>query len=48
MAKSRQQYSMQTLDQHLTTLYQAGTISLETALSAATNPSDFQRALDFE
>jgi twitching motility protein PilT len=48
MAKSRIQYQMQTMDQCLTTLYQAGTITLETALAAATNASDFQRALEFE
>ena len=48
IAKSRVQYQMQTMDQHLTELFKAGTISLETAISAATNASDFQRALDFD
>ena len=48
IAKSRQQYQMQTMDQCLSQLYQAGTITLETALAAATNASDFQRDLDFE
>jgi twitching motility protein PilT len=48
IAKSRIQYSMQTMDQHLTELYHAGKIALEVALSAASNPSDFQRALQFE
>ena len=48
MAKSREQYQMQTLDQHLTDLYNSGTITLETAMEAATNPADFQRALHFE
>ena len=45
--KSRDQYGMQSFDQHLTDLYRAGTVSLEVALSAATNPSDFERALNF-
>ena len=48
MAKSREQYQMQTMDQHLTDLYKAGTISLEIAMEAATNPGDFERALMFE
>jgi twitching motility protein PilT len=48
IAKSRMQYQMQTMDQHLTELFRAGTISLEIALNAATNPSDFQRALEFD
>jgi len=39
---------MQTFDQHLTDLYRAGTISLETAKSAATSASDFERNLQFE
>ena len=44
----RSQYGMQDFDQHLKELYEAGTIALETAMSAATSPSDFQRALTFE
>ena len=48
IAKSRQQYSMQTMDQHLTEMHHAGVITLETAMAAASNASDFQRALDFE
>ena len=44
----RSQYGMQAFDQHLKELYEAGTISLETAMGAATSPSDFQRALTFE
>ncbi len=48
MAKSREQYQMQTMDQHLTELYKTGTISLEVAMEAATNPADFERALMFE
>ena len=46
--KGRQQYGMQSFDQHLTDLYKAGTITLQTAIHAATNPSDFERALNFE
>jgi twitching motility protein PilT len=37
----------QTFDMHLTTLYRAGTISLEAARAAATNAADFERALNF-
>jgi len=48
IAKSRMQYNMQTMDQHLTELYKAGTITFEVAIAAATNASDFQRALDFD
>ena len=44
----RSQYGMQAFDQHLKELYDAGTISLEVAMSAATSPSDFQRALTYE
>ena len=36
------------MDQHLSDLYNEGTISLEQAMEAATNPADFQRALHFE
>jgi len=46
--KSRDQYQMQSFDQCLSDLYKGGTISLETAMQAATNPSDFERALAFE
>ena len=46
--KGRQQYGMQSFDQHLTDLYRTGIITLQTAINAATNPSDFQRALHFE
>lgn len=45
--KGRAQYGMQSFDQHLTDLYQAGRITLETALGAATNPADFERNLNF-
>lgn len=45
--KGRSQYGMQSFDQHLVEHYKAGTISLETALSASSNPADFQRNLAF-
>lgn len=48
IAKSRMQYNMQTMDQHLTELYKASTITYEVAYAAATNASDFQRALEFD
>ena len=48
MEKGRQQYGMQSFDQHLTELYKNGTITLETATQASTNPGDFERALHFE
>ena len=48
VARGRDHYGMQTIDQHLTDLYKAGIITLEVALDAASNPSDFQRALTFE
>jgi len=44
----RSQYGMQSFDQALTDLYNAGKISIETALSASDNPADFKRALLFE
>ncbi|MGH0029936.1 MAG: type IV pilus twitching motility protein PilT [Myxococcota bacterium] len=45
--RGRDQYGMQSFDQHLTDLYRAGTISIEVAMAAASNPSDFERALHF-
>jgi twitching motility protein PilT len=44
----RSQYAMQTFDQHLTELYQRKLIDLDTAMAAASSPSDFQRSLHFE
>jgi Tfp pilus assembly ATPase PilU len=38
---------MQSFDRHLTALYRSGEISLEVAKSAASNPADFERALNF-
>ena len=42
IADGRDQYGMQTFDQHLTDLVQGGEVTFETAMSAATNPSDFE------
>ncbi len=41
----RDNYGTQSFDQHLMDLYGEGVISFETARSAATNPSDFERAV---
>ena len=41
IADGRDQYGMQTFDQHLADLVQSGEVTFETAMSAATNPSDF-------
>ena len=38
-------YGMQTFDQALMSLYRSGTVTLEDALAASTNPHDFQVAL---
>ncbi|MBK6686352.1 MAG: PilT/PilU family type 4a pilus ATPase [Deltaproteobacteria bacterium] len=38
---------MQSFDQHLIELFRAGFITFDTAVSAATNPSDFERTLHF-
>lgn len=45
--KGREQYGMQTFDQHLSELYQTGIISIEIAKAAATSPTDFERSLEF-
>jgi twitching motility protein PilT len=42
IAEGRDQYGMQTFDQHLTDLVQAEAVTFETAMAAATNPSDFE------
>lgn len=44
----RDQYGMISFDGHLSELYKAGAIELHVAKAAATNPSDFERALHFE
>lgn len=41
----RDQYGTQSFDQHLTDLFNRNVIDFETAKSAATNPSDFERAI---
>lgn len=46
--KGRTTYGMQSFDQHLSELYKAGLVKLEVARGAASNPSDFERALNFE
>jgi twitching motility protein PilT len=46
--KGRDIYGMQTFDQHLTELYGAQKISLETAKAAATSAADFERNLQFQ
>jgi twitching motility protein PilT len=47
LERGREQYGMQTFDQHLTDLYRQELISLETAKSAATSPADFERNLQY-
>ncbi len=46
--KGRSGYGMQSFDQHLSDLYRAGVVKLEVARGAASNPADFERALNFE
>jgi twitching motility protein PilT len=40
--ESREQYGMQTFDQHLMELVSDGTVTYETALASASNPADFE------
>ncbi len=42
IADGRDQYGMQTFDQHLADLVADQTVTFETAMAAATNPSDFE------
>ena len=42
IAEGREQYGMQTFDQHLSDLVQSGEVTFDVALAAATRPSDFQ------
>ncbi|HYD51123.1 MAG TPA: type IV pilus twitching motility protein PilT [Gemmatimonadaceae bacterium] len=42
IAEGKEQYGMQTFDQHLAELVTQGEVTFETALEAATNPSDFK------
>jgi twitching motility protein PilT len=46
--KGRTTYGMQSFDQHLSELYKGGHVKLEVARAAASNPADFERALNFE
>ncbi len=48
LSKNRDIYGTQSFDQHLSELYRAGAITLDVARAAASNPSDFERALSFE
>jgi twitching motility protein PilT len=48
IAKGREVLQMQTFDQHLLDLYQAGKIRVETAREAASNPQDFATRLALE
>ena len=48
LAKGRDDYGMQTFDQHLVELYKSGHISVEVAKFAATSASEFQRALTID
>jgi twitching motility protein PilT len=45
--KGRDQYGMQSFDQHIIELYRRGYITMETGKSAASAPADFERALHF-
>ena len=42
MEEGRSQYGMQTFDQHLMDLVNAGLVEYEIAKNAATNPADFE------
>jgi hypothetical protein len=46
--RGRDEYGMQSFDQHLTELYKGGIITLNVAKASASNPSDFERALNFD
>ena len=48
LAKNRDVYGTQSFDQHLSELYKSGAVTLDVAKAAASNPSDFERALAFE
>ena len=45
--QGREQYQMQSFDQHLAELHAQGVITRQVALHAASNPADFQRQLSF-
>jgi twitching motility protein PilT len=46
--RGRDLYSMQLFDQHLVDLVNSGLVTMETAVYAATNPEEFERALRME
>lgn len=48
IASGRDQYGMQTFDQHLMDLFRAGIVDLQSALTVATSPTDFERAVHYE
>jgi twitching motility protein PilT len=48
IARGRDNMQMQTFDQHLLDLYQAGKVSLDVASTAASNPRDFATQLALE
>ncbi len=48
LEKGREQYGMQTFDQHLTDLYLQELISIDTAKAAASSPADFERNLQYQ
>jgi len=48
LEQGRSTYGMQTFDQHLIDLLRSGIITKSTAMSAATSPADFERAMNFE
>ena len=48
LEQGRDQYGMQTFDQHLMELFKKDHISQKTAMAAATSPGDFERNLQFQ
>ncbi|HEX4932402.1 MAG TPA: hypothetical protein VFV33_04430, partial [Gemmatimonadaceae bacterium] len=42
IAQGREQYGMQTFDQHLAEMVTSGLVSFDVALAASTRPADFQ------
>jgi twitching motility protein PilT len=42
MRESREQYGMQTFDQHLMDLVEDGSVTYETAMATSSNPADFE------
>jgi twitching motility protein PilT len=48
LARGHDIYGTQSFDQHLARLYREGAITMEIAQEAATNPSDFERAMNLD